>query len=435
MLPVQRLRVAFVAGTLARGGAEKQLFYMMRTLVGVGVDVRVCSLGHGEFFETELQRIGISPIWIGHHAHPVLRTVALLRALANFRPHIVQAAHFYTNLYVAAGALPHRALGLGAIRSDTYHEAAANGGWGRWLLHLPSALLANSQAAKQGAELLGVRPERVYVVGNVIDLPELDRSAADYNGPTRASDRIVVASVARHARVKRLERFLMAVARARVAVPEVFGLLIGTGPEHEALRRMAQELGLDPHGVAFLGMRDDVPGLLRAADLLLMTSDEEGFPNAILEAMAARLPVITTPAGDAGLVVQDNVTGYVVPFDDIEQTAERIVRLARSPELRRSFGQAGRLRVERCYSYDQLPAALLGTYRSIAIARGQEGVLKLIPRIEERRGEGGSPQGLVRRSTNTLNSGPVTAGGPFGQPPNGAVGVTPAMGIGIEPPA
>jgi glycosyltransferase involved in cell wall biosynthesis len=245
---------------------------------------------------------------------------------------------------------------------------------------VPSALLAKSHAAKRNAESLGARPETVYVVPNVIDLPALDRSPVDSDSPAWAGDRIVVASVARHARPKRLERFLAAVARAQTAVPAVFGVLIGTGPEHERLQTVAQQLGLGPSGVAFLGMRNDVPRLLRAADLLLVTSDHEGFPNAILEAMAVELPVITTPAGDAGLVVKDDVTGYVVPFDDVDQIAERVVRLARSPELRRSFGRAGRLRVEQCYSSEQLAASLLGIYRSIAAARGHEGLLRLIPR-------------------------------------------------------
>jgi glycosyltransferase involved in cell wall biosynthesis len=72
--------------------------------------------------------------------------------------------------------------------------------------------------------------------------------------------------------------------------------------------------------------------------------------------------------------VKDDVTGYVVPFDDVEQI------VARSPELRRSFGRAGRLRVEQCYSSEQLAASLLGIYRSIAAARGHEGLLRLIPR-------------------------------------------------------
>ncbi len=151
------LRVALVAGGLTRGGAEKQLCYMARALLGAGVQVRICCLGRGEAYEAELRRIGIPPIWIGRHAHPVLRTVALVRALANFRPHIVQSAHFYTNLYVAAAALAHRAVGLGALRNDVYHEVSANGRWGHWLLRVHSALLANSHAAKRNAESLGAR--------------------------------------------------------------------------------------------------------------------------------------------------------------------------------------------------------------------------------------------------------------------------------------
>jgi glycosyltransferase involved in cell wall biosynthesis len=380
MLPAQRLRIALVAGTLARGGAEKQLFYMARALVGAGVHVRVYSLQRGEFFETELQRIGIPPIWIGRHTHPMVRTATLVRALANFRPHIVQSAHFYTNLYVTIAALVHGAVGIGALRSSGHYEASGNGGWGRWLLRLPPALLANSQAGRSNAESLGIRPEKVYVVPNVIDLTAFDRAAEQGEVPAQAPSRVVVVSVATHLPVKRLERFVAALARARAEVPSLVGVMIGAGPENDRLRALARALGLSSQDVSFLGARDDVPRQLRGADLLLLTSDMEGFPNAILEAMGAQLPVITTPAGDAGLVVQDDVTGYVVPFEDVEQIAERVVRLARSPELRRSFGRAGRLRVEQCYSYEQLAASLLGTYRSIAAERGHERLLRLIPR-------------------------------------------------------
>jgi glycosyltransferase involved in cell wall biosynthesis len=220
----------------------------------------------------------------------------------------------------------------------------------------------------------------VYVVPNVIDLTAFDGAGEQDEDRALAPSRVVVVSVATHLPVKRLERFLAALARARAEFPALVGVLIGTGPEDDRLRALARTLGLSSQDVCFLGARDDVPRQLRGADILLLTSDVEGFPNAILEAMAAQLPVITTPAGDAGVVVQNDVTGYVVPFDDVEQMAERIVRLARSPELRRSFGWAGRRRVEQCYSYEQLAASLLGTYRSIAVARGHEEVLNLIPR-------------------------------------------------------
>ena len=378
MLRRHSLRVAFVAGMLDRGGAEKQLFYMARALVEEGVDVRVCSLGCGEVFEAELQRAGVQTVWVGRSAHPALRTVAVVRALADFRPHIVQSAHFYTNLYAAATALSYGALGLGALRSNAYREISANGYWGRWLLRLPTALLANSQAAKRNAESLGVRPESVYVVPNVIDLAAFDR-AAEAEAPRQDSSRVVVASVATHVPVKRLERFLAALALARAEVADLVGVLIGAGTEDGGLRAVAERWGLGSGAVSFLGLRDDVPRLLRGADVLLLTSDEEGFPNAILEAMAARLPVITTPAGEAPLVVQDDVTGYVVPFDDVHGMAKRLVWLARSQELRRSLGRAGRLRAEQDYGSERLAALLLRSYRDIASARGREALLKLMP--------------------------------------------------------
>jgi glycosyltransferase involved in cell wall biosynthesis len=101
-------------------------------------------------------------------------------------------------------------------------------------------------------------------------------------------------------------------------------------------------------------------------DVLLHTSDHEGFPNVLLEAMAARLPVVTTPAGDAGRVVEDGGTGYVVAFDDIGRMAQRVLQLAHSPPLRRRFGEAGRQYAERYYSYSGLARRLLATYRAIA---------------------------------------------------------------------
>src|SRR5258706_15129835 len=133
---------------------------------------------------------------------------------------------------------------------------------------------------------------------------------------------------------------------ARQEVLDLKGILIGDGPERPRLEALANKLGLLPDGLLFLGRRNDVPALLAQASMLVLSSDHEGFPNVLLEAMAARLPVITTPAGDAGLVVQEGITGYVLPFDDIDAMAERMVRLAKSPDLRHTLGEAGRRRVE-----------------------------------------------------------------------------------------
>ena len=83
--------------------------------------------------------------------------------------------------------------------------------------------------------------------------------------------------------------------------PKLLGIIIGDGPELANLQAFAQQRGLSEENLLFLGRRDDVPAILRRAQIFMLTSDHEGFPNVLLEAMAARLPVITTPAGDLAI--------------------------------------------------------------------------------------------------------------------------------------
>lgn len=370
-------RVAFVVGTLGQGGAEKQLCYMARALRAGGIDARVYALAGGPY-EAELRAAGVPLAFIGRRAAPPLRMAALAAALAPFRPHIVQSAHFYTNLYVAAVAPALRAIGIGAVRNDAIFDVRENGRWGPWLLKLPAALFVNSHAARRNAERMGIAPRALHVVPNVIDLDAFDHAARAARPPR--ADGIVVAGIARHVPAKRLDRFLRALALARREVPALRGLLVGEGPEQPALRALAGELGLLPEGARFLGRRDDVPALLAAADIQLLTSDHEGFPNVVLEGMAARLPVVATPAGDAGVVVRHEVTGFIVPFDDVEQMSRRLVALARDEALRRMLGEAGRERAERMYSAASLAGTLLERYTAIAEGRRRRAMARTLSR-------------------------------------------------------
>ena len=85
------LRVAFVAGTLGQGGAEKQLVYIVRALMQAGVDVRVYSLTRGEHYEPALRSLGADMRWIGKRSSPASRLLSLVRDLRDFKPHVVQS--------------------------------------------------------------------------------------------------------------------------------------------------------------------------------------------------------------------------------------------------------------------------------------------------------------------------------------------------------
>ncbi|GAB1472145.1 glycosyltransferase [Chloroflexota bacterium] len=375
------LRVAFIAGTLGQGGAEKQLVYMVRALLQAGVTVRVYSLTRGEYYESTLQALGIQPQWIGKYSSPVVRLIILMISLRNFKPHVLQSAHFFANLYVGLIAPIFSAVGIGSIRSDIIYEMESNPFWGKLLLTKVNSLIVNSQVAMRNATKFGVAPEKVNYLPNVIDLADFDRRHNQIESiPVHQGieSKTVVVSIGGLFPAKRFDRFIAALTIACRKTPKLLGIIIGDGPELANLQAFAQQKGLSEENFLFLGRRDDVPAILRKAQIFVLTSDHEGFPNVLLEAMAARLPVITTPAGDSSNVVQDGQTGYVVPFDDIDGLVKYMLRLAQSAQLRHKLGQAGRARVEQIYGTDGLAKNLLSIYGQIAIQRHSRRLIKVL---------------------------------------------------------
>lgn len=358
-----------IAGGLGKGGAEKQLVYMLRALRQMDVELRVLTLTTGEFHERSLQSLGIHPVSLGS-TKPAARVSRILQEARAFRPHFIQATHFFASIYAGVAGRLSGVPSIGAIRGDLHHDLAGIGKGGRWLLRFPSVFLANSYNAQANALLLGLPPSRVYVLQNVIDLQDFDRRLAAYPPRLLNPGRIHAITVARLQPVKRLERFLHGLALARQQAPELEGLIVGSGPEERRLREQAQSLGLQPDqpngGVHFLGERDDIPQLLSQSQIFVLTSEREGFPNVLLEAMSASLPIVTTPAGEASTLVQDGKNGFLSAFDDHEALAGRLLELARSPALRGKMGRNGRQIAEERFSYSSLAGNLVNIYRSIA---------------------------------------------------------------------
>jgi glycosyltransferase involved in cell wall biosynthesis len=353
---------------------------MAQSLYQHGIDVRVFCLTRGEVYEAVLRAAGIEVTYIGRHDNPLLRLLTLTTALGAYRPHIVQSTHFYTNLYAAGAGRVWRALTIGAIRSNVYYEMNENGRWGPWLLRMPAVLIGNSQMAKDNAQMFASK--RVHVLSNVIDLDAFDQQAEQKSTDLWSGGPAGALLVARLVPVKRVERFLQALARVRSQGCLLRGVIVGDGPSRPELEALAVSLGLcNQDGVRFLGMRDDVPALLRQGSMFVLTSDNEGFPNVVLEAMAAGLPVITTPAGDAGVIVQNGLTGYIVPFDDIDALANHMARLAESSELRQQFGIAGRQRAEDSYGLATLAERLLSLYHAAAHQTSNQWVLNALSEL------------------------------------------------------
>jgi glycosyltransferase involved in cell wall biosynthesis len=370
----EQLRVAIVTAGLEFAGAEKQTFYMARALAEAGVRVRVYHITNGGQYHDALRSLQIESTWLGRWPSPVFRLPFLLASLRSFRPHVIQSIHAYTNLYSSIAGRVLRAVSVGGLRGDLKACFADNGRFSRYLLTWPDAIAVNSRRAiEQIKQARLVDQSRLHFLPNVIDLDGYQECA----GTSRQADgaECTCISVGRLLPAKRVDVFVRALAAARSTEPGLRGAVVGDGPETARLQKLAAELGLLPGALDFLGLREDIAAVLQQAAMFVFCSESEGTPNVILEAMAASLPVITTPAGDAADVVNPAGAGYVVPFGDVKETADAMVRLARSPDLRSKLGQAGREYVARHRATSELGERLVRMYADVArtSARGRRG--------------------------------------------------------------
>lgn len=157
-----------------------------------------------------------------------------------------------------------------------------------------------------------------------------------------------IGMVARLSSQKAHEVAFHAMSRLVRTHPNARLFVIGQGDREKELRFLASSLGLEEH-IAFTGVRSDVANLLPAFDAGCLSSVHEGVPLAVIEYMAAGLPVVATDCGSLSDMVTDGVNGYLVDVGDADSMAERLSALAAHPELRRRLGSAGRRRAENDY--------------------------------------------------------------------------------------
>ena len=376
------LRVALVCSSFTRDGAEKQFFYACRSLADAGSEVQVYGYGPGGYYSQALRAINLPASDVYCPGQRLTTLWRLARSLRSFRPHIVMASQFGDALYGGIAGRLSGGLVLVGVRSNGFAEMTHHRRKGPWMLRLAHGLITNSCSARKNLIHLGVEPQCIQVLPNVIDLRDFDQQSLRPFSLPLPPGRIVVAAIGRlfHA-AKRHDRFLKALALARRTVPALTGVIAGRDEgAKESLLRQAQAYGLLPDGLVLLPETDQVPALLRHVHILAMTSDYEGFPNVILEAMAAELPVISTPAGDASLIVQEGGTGYVVEYEDIKGMAGRMIQLAQDPALRKSLGEAGRKRVEQKYGYASLADRLIEVFQRFASQHRRHSLGELLVR-------------------------------------------------------
>ena len=139
---------------------------------------------------------------------------------------------------------------------------------------------------------------------------------------------------------------------------------IGDGPMRGHIIELARALGLSKR-ISFLGLRENVAPLLARAQIYLLSSNWEGFPRSILEAMRAGLPVVASDVGGVREAVVDGATGFIVRRSDMRGLADRLRRLIKSASMRAAMGASGRERFERLFTFDRMLDETYSVYREV----------------------------------------------------------------------
>ena len=228
----------------------------------------------------------------------------------------------------------------------------------RFLLRKSDLVTAVGETVKRAVvEHEGIPESRIRVIqngvpnGDLVD-PVTVRSSMRKEFGIR-EDAFVVIHVARLEATKNHRLAVEAFQQVANTKLSAILIIVGDGPERSALEKLVDKLGLRA-SVVFTGMRDDVPELLAAADVAILTSLSEGVPLSLIEAMNARLPIVATSVGGVQEVVDDRVTGLLVDSGDGKSLADAIVRLSERQEIRQQMGIAGRERAQRRFSEERM---------------------------------------------------------------------------------
>jgi glycosyltransferase involved in cell wall biosynthesis len=361
MSKLSTLKICFLAGTLGQGGAERQLYYVLRSLKEHGADVKLLCLTRGEFWEQPIREMGIPVVWVGKSTNRIVRLFRIFTELKDSPPDVFHSQHFYTNFYVSTIARLLRSIDIGSIRNDGAKDLSSVDYFGGLLcLYIPKVLAVNSENAICFLTAnKGVAREKLIFLSNVVDQ---DRFTPSYSPESENEDVVRMVSTGRLVPQKRFDRLL----RIAYQLKNTWHLnvqidILGDGPDRNDLEKLAAEMQLS-NVVIFRGAVADVNSFYQKARIFVLTSDWEGTPNVILEAMACGLPVVATRVGGIPEIVQDGETGLLIDPENEQGMATAIYQLILEHGLRREFGRQGRHYIERKHSLRSLTCNLENLY-------------------------------------------------------------------------
>jgi glycosyltransferase involved in cell wall biosynthesis len=365
-------KLAYVVHSLNPGGAEK-LAVQMSLAFAEDFDVSVVCLDEPGLWAKDLRANGIPVhcLW----RQPGVDISIPIRLAKHFRQHRTKIVHahqctpwFYAALSRLLYPAPQLLLeehGRFFPEEEKRRRALVN----RFLIRrLTHRFVAVSEDIRKRLEIYeGLDTKQVEIIYNgVTTNPSLspgEREALRHELGLDP-DSYVVGTVGRLDSIKNLPMLVRSVAAAREKIGTLRGLVVGDGPVFAEIRSLIEQIGLCER-IQLTGFRDDARKLIQCMDLFVLCSFSEGTSMALLEAIAAGIPVTVTDVGGNPEIVIKDTTGWIVPSNAVGALTDAIVESADNEQKRLRFAAAGKRRFKECFSFDRMIEAYRQRYEEL----------------------------------------------------------------------
>jgi len=381
-----RIRVLQFVTNFCTGGTERHVTNLVAGLAASEFEVHVaCFQREGPFLGELLEgAASVNDFPIRRLLSPgtLRQQLRLARYVRERGIELVHSYGFYPNVFAVPAARWAGVRAVASIRDTGDHLAPWRRRFQEWVCRRAHHVLANAEAVRSRLIEEGHDRRGISVIHNGIALERfrpVPASARVREGLGLPAEAPIVAVLARLSEVKGLEYFLEAAALLAPVFPGARFLIVGESASEDAagrpyrvgLEEQTARLGLSGR-VVFAGFRDDIPELLSLVTVSVLPSLSEGLSNTVLESMAAGVPVVATAVGGNPEMVQEGITGLLVPPRDARSLAGAIERILRDPTLGHRLGTAGRQSVTESFSLESMAQKTASLYRSLLAGARRE---------------------------------------------------------------
>jgi len=364
-----RYRIFYLIGQLGIGGAERQLVHLVTQLDRSRFEPIVCSLSADTALAQDLHAAGVDPVVLPKRMSPdITRLWRVVQVVRRHRPSLIHSYLFVANTWARTTGLLCRLPVIVSERSVQERGNRFHALIDRMLAPATTLMVANSHAGGNLAVRSGrITRDRLAVVHNGISVAAFSGRSLGEGVRSEfgfGSREPVIGIVGRLAEEKGHRMFFDAMALVARALPDVRILCVGDGPLRDSLHERVRQLGLHDRTI-FTGLRSDIPAIMSALTLLVLSSLREACPNVVMEAMAAGRPVVATRVGDLEELVVHDKTGFLVPPANPDLLARRVLSLLRDRSMAERMGQCAKARVERYFTLERMVTATQNLYSKL----------------------------------------------------------------------